>query len=277
MPQTVDASAITQIRDLVLAGNLPELLEKADCPVAAVPEGIRIQSLESLKDGRYRFRGKLKTASIPDFVRYCKEYATSPGVRCFIDADEMSAATVFNLGTLEAPGHADNIALLKLKKTAPFAALLDIDGRKKTQKELAEWLEDWNEYLLAFSADGEVLDITKAVAGVRQITIESVTSQDHEEQDFSGKRSLMQSVEAKSKVVMPAAFEFQCTPFEGLPIRRIKLRYSILTGGDIPVLVLRIVQLEAVMEQIAGEFRDLLVAQFNGTGVETFIGDFSAQ
>ncbi|TKI02120.1 YfdQ family protein [Martelella alba] len=276
MPQTLDASAITQIRDLVLASNLPGSLSQADCPVAAVPDGIKIQNLESLKDGRYRFRGKLKTASIPDYVRYCKEYATSDGVRCFIDADEMSAVTVFNLGTLEVPGHADNTAALKLKKTAPFAALLEIDGRKTVQKELAEWLEDWNEYLLAFSGDGEVMDIKKAVVGVRQITIESVSSQDHEEQDFSGKRSLMQSVEAKSKAVMPAAFEFQCVPFEGLNERRIKLRYSILTGGDVPVLVLRIVQLEAVLEQIAGEFRDLLVAQFNETDVETFIGEFTA-
>jgi len=65
-------------------------------------------------------------------------------------------------------------------------------------------------------------------------------------------------------------------PYEGLGERRIRLRYSILTGGDIPVLVLRIVQLEAVMEQIAVEFRDLLVGQFKETTVETFIGEFKA-
>jgi len=276
MSQTLDASAITQIRDMALVGELVGDLTRADCPVVAVPDGVRIQSLETLRNGRYRFRGKLNTASVPDFVRYCKEYATAAGVRCFIDADEMAAATIFNLGTLAEPGHADNTAKLKLKKTAPFTALLDIDGKKKVQKELAEWLEDWNEYLLAFTADGVAMDIKKAVAGVRQITIESISSQDHEEQDFSGKRSLMQSVEAKSKAVMPTAFEFKCVPFEGLTERRISLRYSILTGADVPVLVLRIVQFENVMEQIADEFRDLLVSQFTDTSVETFIGEFTA-
>jgi uncharacterized protein YfdQ (DUF2303 family) len=114
------------------------------------------------------------------------------------------------------------------------------------------------------------------VAGVRQITIEAISSQEHEENDFNGKRSLMQSVEAKSKVIMPAAFEFKCIPFEGLTERRIRLRYSVLTGGDTPILVLRIVQLEAVMELIAVEFLDLLVAQFDGSEVESFIGEFSA-
>ncbi|MBW7620714.1 DUF2303 family protein [Citrobacter portucalensis] len=31
-----------------------------------------------------------------------------------------------NLGTIDEPGHADNTATLKLKKTAPFSALLSI-------------------------------------------------------------------------------------------------------------------------------------------------------
>ncbi len=275
MSQNVDSTAITQIQDMVLAQEVNQLIATADCPAVAVPDRVRIQSLENLSASRYRFRGRLTTASIPDFTRYCNGFE-GEGIRCFIDGDAIKAVTVFNLGTLDNPGHADNTADLQLKKTAPFSALLDIDGRKSRQKELAEWLEDWSEYLLAFTADGEVLDIKKAVAGIRQITIESTSSQDHEEKDFSGKRSLMESVEAKSKAVMPAAFEFKCVPYEGLGERRIRLRYSILTGSDIPVLVLRIVQLEAVMEQIANEFRDLLVTQFDGTSVETFIGEFKA-
>ncbi|NAK89837.1 DUF2303 family protein [Escherichia coli] len=39
--------------------------------------------------------------------------------------------------------------------------------------------------------------------------------------------------------------------------RPFKLRLSIITG-DRPVLVLRIIQLEAVQEEMANEFRDLL-------------------
>ena len=58
--------------------------------------------------------------------------------------------------------------------------------------------------------------------------------------------------------------------------RSIKLRYSVLTGGDVPVLVLRIVQLENLEEQIAQEFRNLLCDEFDESDIETFIGKFSA-
>ncbi|WP_244581861.1 DUF2303 family protein, partial [Escherichia coli] len=77
------------------------------------------------------------------------------------------------------------------------------------------------------------------------------------------------------KDIMPVAFEFKCVPFEGLKERPFKLRLSIITG-DRPVLVLRIIQLEAVQEDMANEFRDLLVEKFKDSNVETFIGTFTA-
>ncbi|ANI28871.1 hypothetical protein PL78_03320 [Yersinia entomophaga] len=275
MSQALNSSAIQEIRNMAMTTQVEAKLSSADCLTIALPNDVTVHSLEKFQNGRFRFRGNLKTSSIDEYVKYSSGYAGN-GVRCFIDADDMSAKTVFNLGTLEEPGHADNTANLSLKKTAPFRELLAIDGQKKRQKELAEWLEDWREYLMAFDADGVVLDIRQAVGAVRRITIESTSSSDHEDNDFSGKRSVMETVEAKSKDIMPATFEFKCVPYEGLGERRFKLRYSILTGGDVPVLVLRIVQLEGEQEKIAQEFRDLLIAKFDGVEVETFIGNFNA-
>lgn len=268
----LDGTAIQQIQDLTINGHFLSELSKLDSQVAVLPSGYSIQALEKYNENRFRFRGAMVTTSISDFVRYSLQNQ-GVGVYCFIDADEMQAVTTFNIGTLLCPGHADNTASVALKKTAPFRALLDIDGRKNRQKELAEWLEDWREYLLAFDVDGNVMDIRHAVGAVRRITIESVSSADHEDKDFSGKRSLMESVEAKSKEVMPVAFEFKCIPYEGLSERRFSLRYSIL-ANDPPQLVLRIVQLEAEEERMATEFRDLLTSEFEGNTVETFIGKF---
>lgn len=137
-------------------------------------------------------------------------------------------------------------------------------------------MEDWRDFLLAFDAEGNSLDIKQAIGAVRRITIESSRSSDHEDSDFSAKKSIMENVEAKSKDIMPAAFEFKCTPYEELQERAIKLRYSILTSHDTPALVLRIVQLENLEEQMAQEFRDLLASKFEGSQIETFIGNFSA-
>ncbi|TNV14936.1 DUF2303 family protein [Buttiauxella sp. B2] len=274
MSQTVDATAINQIRDLVQGQEVNSVLSHQPCDAVAIPHDLSIHSLENLNLGRYRFRGALKTTSIEDFTRYSTGFATV-GTRCFIDADNMKAVTVLNLGTLGEPGHADNTATVQLKKTAPYAALLEINGDRKSQKELAEWVEDYADFLMGFDANGEVIPAKKAAAALRKITIESNQSADFEDNDFSGKRSLMESVEAKTKDIMPVAFEFSCVPFEGLQDRPFKLRLSIITG-DRPVLVLRVAQLEAAQEAMATEFRDLLVEKFKDSQVETFIGVFNA-
>lgn len=272
----LDGTAISQIQNMAVASLSLDAIEKSLCPAIVLPNDFKVSSLENLQEGRFRFRGEMKTTSISDFVKYSIKNAIEEGVSCFIDANEMSAKTIFNIGTIGEPGHADNTALVKLKQTAPFSALLKIDGVKYRQKELAEWLEDWRDYLMAFDAEGNVLDIKQAISAVRRITIESTRSAEHEDHDFSAKRSVLESVEARSKDVMPTAFQFTCTPYDELKERSIKLRYSVLTGGDVPTLVLRIVQLENLEEQIAQEFRSLLCDEFDESEIETFIGKFSA-
>lgn len=59
------------------------------------------------------------------------------------------------------------------------------------------------------------------------------------------------------------------------PVRHPPDHYEPATS-TVPVLVLRIIQLEAVQEDMANEFRDLLVEKFKDSKVETFIGTFTA-
>lgn len=272
----LDGAAISQIQNMAVSALSLTAVNQSLCPAVVLPSDFNVKSLEHLQEGRYRFRGAMDTTSISDFVKYSMQHGIGEGVSCFIDADEMAAKTIFNIGTIGDPGHADNTAMVSLKKTAPFASLLNVNGRKSGQKELAEWLEDWRDNLMAFDAEGNVIDIKQAINAVRKITIEASRSADHEDSDFGAKRSVMESVEAKSRDVMPAAFQFTCTPYDELSERAIKLRYSVLTGGEVPVLVLRIVQLEKLEEQIAQEFRDLLADKFEKTEIQTYIGKFKA-
>ncbi|MFS6936169.1 YfdQ family protein [Klebsiella oxytoca] len=272
----LDSGTFQQVKDLVLSGYHLNDIPGLACPTALLPQNTSIESLERFAVERFRFRGAMDTTSIDDFVRYSVAYAQEEEkARCFIDADNMLARSIFNIGTLDNPGHADNVASIKLKKTAPFRALLAINGDHLNQKQIAEWLEDWSDYLLAFDAGGNTMTIAQAAQAVRRVTIQQATQADHEDSDFSGKKSLMQSIEASSKEVMPVAFEFKCVPYGGLGERRFSLRNSLLKSSD-PVFVLRIVQLEAQEEAIANEFRDLLTGKFDGKPVETFIGNFKA-
>lgn len=272
----LDSGTFQQVKELVLSGYHLNDIPGLACPTALLPQNTNIESLERFAYERFRFRGAMDTTSIDDFVRYSVAYAQEEEkARCFIDADNMLARSIFNIGTLDNPGHADNVASIKLKKTAPFRALLAINGDRLSQKQIAEWLEDWSDFLLAFDAEGETMDISKAAQAVRRVTIQQTNQDDYEDSDFAGRKSLMQSVEASSKDVMPVAFEFKCIPYEGLGERRFSLRNSLLKSGE-PVFVLRIVQLEAQEEEMANEFRDLLIAQFDDKPVETFIGNFKA-
>ncbi|MFZ1872680.1 MAG: DUF2303 family protein [Chania sp.] len=272
----LDGSAIAQIQALTLGSSYLKDVGDTNCPVTVLPESVSVQSIERFYSNRFRFRGAMETTSIDDFVRYSVGYADAEDpARCFIDADNMSARAVFNIGTLAAPGHADNFAEINLKKTAPFRALLAIDGKRLNQKQIAEWLEDWADFLTAFDTDGKTMPIAQAASAVRRVSIKQMQEADHEDGDFSGKKSLMQSVEATSKEIMPVAFEFKCVPYEGLGERPFSLRNSLLKSDE-PCFVLRIVQLEAKEEEIAIEFRDLLIGKFDGESVETFIGSFKA-
>ncbi|MCS2162994.1 DUF2303 family protein [Scandinavium sp. H11S7] len=276
MSQQLDSSAIQQVKDLVLSGYHLDDVQGLACPTAILPENTVVASLEKFSLERFRFRGAMDTTSIDDFVRYSAGYAKpEEKARCFIDAENMRASSIFNIGTLDNPGHADNVSTIQLKKTAPFRALLAINGDRLNQKQIAEWLEDWSDFLTAFDANGETMSIAQAAQAVRRVNIKQVSESAHEDEDFSGKKSLMESVEASSKDVMPVAFEFKCVPYEGLTERRFSLRNSLLKSGE-PMFVLRVVQLEAQEEAIANEFRDLLIEKFDGKPVETFIGNFKA-
>lgn len=272
----LDGGAIQQVKDLVLSGYHLGDIGGLACPTAMLPKDVSVESLERFGLARFRFRGAMDTTSIDDFIRYSVGYAsTEEPARCFIDAQNMSARSVFNIGTLDNPGHADNVSTIKLKQTAPFRALLAINGDRLNQKQIAEWLEDWSDYLSAFDAEGNVMSISQAAQAVRRITIQQATQADHEDGDFSGKKSLMESIEATSKDVMPVAFEFKCVPYEGLGERAFSMRNSLLKSSE-PCFVLRIVQLEAQEEAIANEFRDLLIGKFNEKPVDTYIGNFKA-
>ena len=125
------------------------------------------------------------TPSIVAFTRFLKDLG-GEGPRFFDESENRGARSVLNLGSIEKPGPANNTATLKLKKTAPFSALLSVNGERNSQKSLAEWIEDWADYRVGFDANGDTIQATKAAAAIRKITIEANQTADFEDNDFSG-------------------------------------------------------------------------------------------
>lgn len=247
--------AIQLITDTALEASGKALA--TDTPTIVLPEGCQVVTLEKWQAGRSRFRGIYSTHSLADFSAYVADRAVS-NAKGFIDQDEMTCTLLFNLGTEVAPGHADDRAILRLKASAGYKAAQAIGGRAMSQKDLSDWIEDWNQFLSAADESGQSMTIAKAIAAVRTITIKAASESDHTVGETSASRSTLDQIEARSKETLPATLLFNVIPYEGLTEQQIMLRVSVITSGAQPVLKLRWVGEEIQREDIAQEFKTVL-------------------
>ncbi|PJG82596.1 DUF2303 family protein [Caviibacterium pharyngocola] len=263
-----------QIQDIVKLGLSSVRVDSTEHPIAILPENMTIHNLEEFNDKRAYFRARFETTSFNALVEYAKA-DTQEDAQAFIDERRMTAEIVFDMGNVQSPKHARHRAKLDMVKTAAFKALCEFEGVKHSQKNFAEWLEDWADYISANDENGNEMPLNKAIQAVRKITLDYARNEEHEVGDFAATKSALERVEAKSKLELPASFTFTCDPYTGLSIRDMHLRLSILTGGNEPLLIVRIVKGEQLKESIANEFADKLRDAISDTDIKVNIGSIS--
>lgn len=250
-----------------------QAIDGTDIPVRMVPKEVAIQSLEPYLKNRVSYRGLYQTKSILDFARYSGKFS---GGSCYVDQEKMAALQFFDLGSVAEPGHGKHRALIKLQETAAFTAVRKINGNTITQRDLAEWVEDWRAYIVPYLANGDAVDVPRAVASIRRITIAAKKEVVTNQENFKGSRTALEEIEAKSEQEMFAGLRFKCIPYHGLDERSFELRLSIMTGGDEPRLVLRLVRIEEAEEAMAQEFAEKLNTALKSGGAESdiYLGSF---
>lgn len=235
-----------------------------DKAVVALPSDYQEHDLEKYLPNRRRARGVMNTSALKDFAAYAKTHAEE-GASVFVDADDMTAIAVLNLGTPEKPGHADNRAKLEARKTAAYQALLThASGRPISQTTAAEFLEDWPDLIECFNDQGSI-KLPKAIGALRKLTIEAMRKLESSEQSLSASKSAFESIQATSTEPIPTTIYFKCVPFKDLAERSFVLRLGVQTGGDKPSIVLRIVKAELHAEEMAIELADLVRDSLAGT------------
>ncbi|GAA4401109.1 DUF2303 family protein [Quisquiliibacterium transsilvanicum] len=236
----------------------------AETSVVALPEHFTERDLEKYLPSRRRARGVMTTSALKDFAAYATAHAEA-GASVFVDAGEMSATAVLNLGTPEKPGHTDNRAKLQAQQTAAYRALLQhACGRGLTQTVAAEFLEDWPDLIECFNEQG-LIKPPKAIAAIRKLTIEAMRKLESSEQSLSASKSAFESVQATSADPIPTTIYFKCVPYKDLAERLFVLRLGVQTGSDKTSIVLRIVKAELHAEEMANELADLVRDSLNGT------------
>lgn len=266
MPLSKEAIQHIEANAIAAMGTMP----RQQVPTIALPKDMAVHNLERFAEQRARFRGEMLTASIADFASYVLHHGEA-NTAAFIDQERMACRAFFNLGTQANPGHGDDTAMLLLKPTAAYSAVLAIAGKLLSQRELAEWMEDWA-HCLQVRAGEEVLAVAAACAAVRNITIKAGSERTHTEHNFGAARSAMDEIEAKSQDRLPTELVVVTEPYDGLLPQSIVLRLSVITGEK-PQLKLRWVREEAQHEEIAQDFKRVIQQEVGGSAIVT-LGTF---
>ena len=272
-----DKEAITALQEgaSINAANNALVDTYATKELAALPSDYKLHDLEQYLPNRRRARGTMATADLGTFAEYVVSHGEA-GSSVFVDQDNMTATAVLNLGTPEAPGHADSRAKLELKKTAAYKALLQHAlGNGHKQATVAEFLEDWPDHISCFSEAAGPIATPQAVAAVRKLTIESMRKLESSEQQLSTARSAFESVTATSADPLPTTIVFACQPYADLQEREFVLRLGVLTGDTKPAITLRIAKAEKHAEEMAKELAELIEGRFLGAGVPVLLGSYS--
>lgn len=250
--------------------------------LVSLPSDFKVHDLEQYLPHRRRPRGTMTTEALASFADYFTTHAET-GATVFVDKDAMKAVGVLNLGdSFDHPGHADNKAVLALKSVAAFDALRKVaNGQAQSQAAVAEWMEDWQDLIDCFvqsANEGErsgEINIARAIAAVRSITIDAARKVESEEGQLSASKSAFESVKASSKHTLPTHIYFDTAPYMGLQPRTFVLRLGILTTGDKTSIVLRPIKMEEHQQEMAEEFAGIVTKALADTNYTVLIGTYA--
>lgn len=271
-----DRSTIEALQEASAIANAAQAIGEAisaEPGLVALPATYQMHDLERVLPLRRRPRGVMSTSSLVDFGAYVTAHA-SPGATVFVKPISMAATAVLNLGSPEAPGHADDVAELCAESTAAYTALTKIaNGAPFGQRAVAEFLEDWAPNIACANDDGPI-NPAQAIAAVRRVTIEGMRRLETTTSALSESRSAFEQVTASSSgTPFPTRIEFRCTPYHGLEERTFSIRVGVRADEKSPGITMRIVTPEQHAEEMAEELAAIVRSKVT---IPVLIGAYSA-
>lgn len=252
----MDHESIKLILESNAAMDLGAKVKDTAFPAVALPDNYKVSSLEGFQEHRNYFRAEFSTTHITSFTSYYAGMDSAPVV--YVDPSRMTAACIYDIGSIEKPGHCKHQSSLNLLKTPSFAEFERLAGKELTQRRAAEFIEDWALFINAFDEEGKEIMPKNLIATIRRITVESLANVDSSVGNYSQNKSAMQSVEAKSSAgSLPAVIVLSVVPYAGLPEYEFNFRMTIKTDDSIGFIFRRIRE-EEDSEKIADSFVEVL-------------------
>lgn len=257
-------SEATTATNAALSAAIPELNGQG---IFAHHQDMKTIDLEGKLPLRRRARGAMRTDFVAPFAAYVAAHA-QPGTTVFINADDMSAQAVLNFGSNTLPGHCDNITNVELKQTAAYKAMTRLLMSATSQRDLAEWLEEWGAMVLvreSHEPGAPVLDLKSCINAVRNVTIKAVKDAESAVGNFSQTRSALEeiSMQAKADAKLPPFLHLTFQPYQELAARSFVVRVSAITSREEPIFRCNLLAAEQHQEDMANEFAQVVRNHFD--------------
>lgn len=275
----IDKEALEKLQQAAAINALNEQLYDAlnNIPNKAVmvaPQDFKLHDLQKFLPTARSMRGRLKTRSLESFAAYVKANGSADTCRVFTDTEEMKAVAILDAGNIDAPGHCEHQATLTLDRTPACSAMHgNVDAGSLSQRQLAEFLEDWSGLWTAKNGE-DLIDTASAIAAVRDLTIDAARKLEQKEESLSASRSAFESVTASSKHRLPSTILFTCDPHDGFEQRTFTLRLRVRLDGERARFALDLANPAVMEEAIGNEFAAKIAASLKPEDYLIVLGEF---
>lgn len=201
-------------------------------PVVAIPDNLRLVSLEDFADTPTRITGNTNLYRFSDFVSHVNAFKTDSG-RVFVapnlafDEGITLATAYLDYPAPGLPSWTTHTAQLKVSCSLPYKLITELDGLLMDQNLFAQKIKDVARYCLSMS-QADLIELA------RTLTLSSKGNYASVEDDFSGSINLSYDVQVSAKS--------DATARQGVEVpREISFQMPVLQGGEDMTIVAELV------------------------------------
>ena len=200
---------------------------------AIIHKDFTLISTESANPFRSPLRGRFTTLDIQSYIDYVKSRLSEDGAeaeRTFIYAEEpqnsLSSVTALNFGSYDTPGHADDVAVLELRKDPLFADFLSKTASWSSATDFAEILEDYlGAAEIAAYNNETAISFAKAIVGIRNAKIDRNSTSTLNTGALNYEQSDMEKIAIQAQAeILPTELQYVTGMYLGLAAQTISFR-----------------------------------------------------
>ena len=250
----MDGEAVQRLIDLAQMARGNSVTRVNGVPVAIVPPGYEVMQMPELQSEPSRIVQKVMINDLTSFFRYWGKYSSDASV-VFVSAETVTAIFDYHDMGEYVAGWCDHVATYGFEYTYEWREWRGAAGRKMSQVEFAEWLDD-HASSIREPDSASIIELAMNLSNKSEVVFSSKVNMLNGHRQFEFKEE-----NVTGNLVLPESVMFEAAVYKGLPVigHEARLRYRIKDGNVVFWFdVRRLEESEeaarlAVLEEVVGE------------------------